>query len=222
MDFGNIFEEFLGERKINERNNKKIVLNPDEYQELKEKAEAYDELLKKAERILKENEKLKKEIEELMKIKEQAEQYYKKFLRIAAEFDNYKKRVEKDKANYHFYATENILKKLIGHYEDLMRGINILKQMNLNDSVKKGFEMILSNFENLLAQEGVKPMNCVGDIFDPYKHEVILIEENNELPENTIIEEIEKGYMYKDKVLKPAKVKISKKYEKYNQNLNNN
>ncbi|MHA1334996.1 MAG: nucleotide exchange factor GrpE, partial [Promethearchaeota archaeon] len=47
-------------------------------------------------------------------------------------------------------------------------------------------------------------------------------EENNELPENTIIEEIEKGYMYKDKVLKPAKVKISKKYEKYNQNLNNN
>ena len=78
--------------------------------------------------------------------------------------------------------------------------------------IKKGFEIIVSNFKKILSEEGVEPMNSEGEKFDPYKHEVVMVEEEREdLPENTIIEELEKGYYFNNKVLRPAKVKISKK-----------
>jgi molecular chaperone GrpE len=67
-----------------------------------------------------------------------------------------------------------------------------------------------------LEEEGVKELNSKGEKFDPYKHEVLLVEVNDDLPENTIIEELDKGYFFKDKVLRPAKVKISKHNDKNN------
>jgi len=76
--------------------------------------------------------------------------------------------------------------------------------------VKKGFKMIIENFEKFLEDEGVKPMHSEGEIFDPYKHEALMVEDTEELPENTIIEELHKGYYLNNKVLKPAGVKISK------------
>ena len=70
----------------------------------------------------------------------------------------------------------------------------------------------MKNFEKLLVEEGVESMNSEGEKFDPYKHEAVIVEEGrNDLPENTILEEITKGYYFKDKVLRPAMVKISKK-----------
>ena len=70
--------------------------------------------------------------------------------------------------------------------------------------------MIIRNFEKLLEEEGIKPMNCKGEKFDPYKHEALMVELNVNIPENTIIDEIDKGYYLNNNVLKPAGVKISK------------
>jgi molecular chaperone GrpE len=70
--------------------------------------------------------------------------------------------------------------------------------------------MIVENFEKFLEDEGVKPMHSEGEKFDPYKHEALLVEENENLPENIILEEMDKGYYLNNKVLKPAGVKISK------------
>jgi molecular chaperone GrpE len=70
--------------------------------------------------------------------------------------------------------------------------------------------MIVENFEKFLEDEGVKPMNPEGEKFDPYKHEALAVEENQEHPENTIIEELNKGYNLNNKILRPAGVKISK------------
>ncbi len=103
-----------------------------------------------------------------------------------------------------------MLKKLIKHYEDLLRAFNVLDLIEKGESVKKGFKMIIENFEKFLEEEGVKPMLSEGEKFDPYKHEALLVEENEKFLENTIIEELNKGYFLNNKVLKPAGVKISK------------
>ena len=70
--------------------------------------------------------------------------------------------------------------------------------------------MIIDNFEKFLEDEGVKPMQVEGEKFDPYKHEALMVDDNKELPENTIIEELNKGYYLNNKILRPAGVKISK------------
>ena len=105
------------------------------------------------------------------------------------------------------------MKKLISHYDDLQRAIKVLETLEQGESIKKGFEMLVKNFQKLLDEEGVKPMNCQGQKFDPYKHEVKMVKIDNNLPENTIIEELSKGYYYNNEVLRPAMVIISKKSE---------
>jgi len=102
------------------------------------------------------------------------------------------------------------MKKLIDHYEDLLRAQQVLEINQTEESVKNGFQMIIRNFEKILKEEGVSSMNCEAEKFDPYKHESVMVEENNDLPENTILEVIDKGYYLNNKVLKPARVKVSK------------
>ena len=105
-----------------------------------------------------------------------------------------------------------MLIKLIDHYDDLVRALNLLQMLENVDGIKKGFEIIVKNFDKILSEEGVKSMNSEGEKFDPYKHEAVIVDEGrDDLPENTILEEITKGYYLKDKILRPAKVKISKK-----------
>ena len=143
---------------------------------------------------------------------EEKEKFMNSLLRVRADFENYKKRSERENERYRDYVMEVILKKLIDHYDDLLRALNLLKVFNNMDGIKNGFEIIVKNFEKILKEEGVKPMNSEGEKFDPYKHEAVIVEEGlDDLPENTILEELTKGYYFKDKVLRPAKVKISKK-----------
>ncbi|GAG57778.1 unnamed protein product [marine sediment metagenome] len=94
--------------------------------------------------------------------------------------------------------------------EEADKAVKLAMDHGIN--MKKGFEMLLKNFEKLLREEGVEPMDCEGEKFDPFKHEALMVEEcDGGLPENVILEELHKGFMYKDKVLRPTKVKISKK-----------
>ena len=131
-------------------------------------------------------------------------------MRTQADFDNYKKTNHQENERYRARVKENMLKKLIKHYEDLLRAYNVLDLVEKGESVKKGFKMIIDNFEKFLEDEGVIPMHCEGEKFDPYKHEALIVEENEELPENTIIEEMNKGYYLNNKILRPSGVKISK------------
>jgi len=79
------------------------------------------------------------------------------------------------------------------------------------DGIQKGFEIVVNNYRKLLEEEGVTPMEAEGKQFDPYTHEALLVEEcRDDIPENTITEVLDEGYYLKDKVLRPAKVKISK------------
>ncbi|TFF93292.1 MAG: nucleotide exchange factor GrpE [Promethearchaeota archaeon] len=213
MVFGDYHNGFFRD---NRDSNKNLRISKEEYIGLKDKANRYDALKEEINTLQKENKKLSQELDKLSKVtenvesfKEKSEKYLNSLQRVQADFENYKKRIDKEKENYRFYAVQRILKKLVSHYDDLKRAQKIIDVLD-NESVKQGFRMIVKNFEKLLAEEGVKAMECKGEKFDPYKHDALLVQEDNNLPNNTILEELDKGYYYNDKVLRPARVSVSK------------
>jgi len=217
MVFEDFYGDFFNQRKALEDPNNKVAISRQEYKRLKDIATNYEILAKKLDQAQAEKTALHKELNDLKddsrrlkELKEKTDKYLNSLVRTQADFENYKKSVQRDKEHYDTILKEKIVKKLINHYEDLLRALKILEVNNSDESIQKGFKMIISNFEKILEEEGVKPMNCKGEKFDPYKHDAILVEENNDLPENTILEEIDKGYYLNNKVLKPARVKVSK------------
>ncbi|MFX0106182.1 MAG: nucleotide exchange factor GrpE, partial [Candidatus Hodarchaeota archaeon] len=219
MTFEEYFDRFANDRSFSRKVKNQVSISRSDYEHLKAKAEKYEALVEEHKKIRTQNDRLLKEIDDMKddgrkfkELMEEKEKFLNSLLRVRADFDNYKKRSEQENSRYKSYVMESMLKKLIDHYDDLVRALNLLKMLKDIDGIKNGFELIVRNFEKLLAEEGVKPMNSEGEKFDPYKHEAILVEEGrNDLPENTILEEITKGYYIKDKILRPAKVKISKK-----------
>jgi len=228
MTFENYFDRFMNNRDISRSVSNQISITRSDYEALKAIAEKYEALVEEHKKIKTQNDRLLKELDDMKDdgrkfkdLMEEKEKYLNSLLRVRADFENYKKRSEQENSRYKSYVMEAMLKKLIDHYDDLVRALNLLKTLENMDGIKNGFELIIKNFEKLLAEEGVKPMNSEGEKFDPYKHEAIIIEEGrDDLPENTILEEITKGYYIKEKILRPAKVKISKKSKLENLNEN--
>ena len=224
--FEDYFDKFMNERGFNRGSVQKMLISKEEYDKLLEIAEKYELLAAEHKAIKSKNDALLKELDDLKEdarkfkeLEEEKETYLNSLLRAQADFENYKKIAERENQRYKSYAMENILKKLVQHYDDLVRALNILKIIEDGESIKKGFELLVKNFEKLLKEEGVEAMNCEGEKFDPYKHEALMVEEHDDLPENTIIEELDKGYYLNNKILRPAKVKISKKSKLNLQNL---
>ncbi|TFG00062.1 MAG: nucleotide exchange factor GrpE [Promethearchaeota archaeon] len=226
------FDKFFQERGYSQGSSDKVSLKREDYKKLMNIVEKYEKLSKEHEKIKSKNDALQKKIEaleeenkKLDEVKAEKEKYYNAYLRARAELENFQKKTERENQRYKEYVKTDILKKFTDHYNDLNRALKLFDVVEKTESLKSGFEMLVNNFEKLLANEGVKPMNCEGELFDPYKHEALMVEEgHDDLPENTILEELDKGYYYNEKVLKPARVKISKKSnlknEKENQNKN--
>lgn len=147
---------------------------------------------------------LKKELEQKNKSIEELTDTLK---RLQAEFENYKKRVEKEKAEFVKYAHADVAANVL----PLLDSFEIALK-NTNDSQKfiEGVKIIYAQLYSVLEDEGLKPIEAIGKQFDPYKHEVLLKEESDK-PEGTILEEFQKGYMLNDKVLRFSKVKVSGK-----------
>lgn len=219
MVFEEYFDRFLNERGNPRRSSNQILISRDEYESLRAKAENYELLAEEHKKVRTRNDELLKELDDmkedgrkLKELMEENEKYLNSLLRTRADFENYKKRNERENERYRTYAMEGILKKLVSHNDDLVRALNLLEILENAEGIKKGFEIIVKNFKKILSEEGVEIMNSEGEKFDPYKHEVVMVEEErDDLPENTIIEDLEKGYYFNNKVLRPAKVKISKK-----------
>lgn len=149
--------------------------------------------------------------------KKETEEYYNQLLRLKAEFENYRKRVEKEKEKMYLYGKESILLKLISVLDTLEQAEKSLKIVNEQANEKKitgeiisGLKLIILDFHNFLKNEGLEVIESVGKIFDPHYHEVIEQEENTEKEEGIILAELQKGYVFKDSVIRPAKVKIAK------------
>lgn len=219
MAFEEYFDRFKNDRGFSRGKSGQISISQGDYKDLKAKAEKYEALVEEHKKIKTQNDRLLKELDDMKddgrkfkELLEEKEKYLNSLLRVRADFENYQKRSERENSRYKSYAMDTMLKKLIDHYDDLVRALNLLKMLENVDGIKKGFEIIVKNFDKILSEEGVRHMNSEGEKFDPYEHEAVIVEEGrDDLPENTILEEITKGYYLKDKVLRPAKVKISKK-----------
>ena len=127
--------------------------------------------------------------------------------RLQAEFENFKKRTDREKSDIVKYAHSDIIAQMLPVLDSFELALN-----NSSDKEKffDGVKMIYAQMYSILEAEGLKPISTAGEKFDPYRHEVLMKEESDK-PEETILEEFQKGYMLNDKVLRHSKVKISGK-----------
>ncbi len=148
--------------------------------------------------------------EELVKAKAKVEEQNDQFLRLQAEYDNYRKRTMKEKTELIKYATEGLVGELLPILDNFDRAISAAKVTSDFASFSQGVEMILRQIQTALGNEGLKAIEAEGQPFDPNIHEAVLRVESDEHPENTVLEELQKGYYLKEKVLRPSMVKVSK------------
>ncbi len=155
---------------------------------------------------------LAKMVEKTAQLEEEAKKNYDLYLRTLAELDNYRKRAAKEKDEYTRFANLNILKKILGVVDDLERALeNADDEKKDYDSLKKGLDIISRNLADILKSEEVQAIEALGKPFDPQYHQPLMTEQNNEYPEHTVMQEFQKGYIYKDRVIRPSLVKVSEK-----------
>ena len=131
------------------------------------------------------------------------------FLREKAELENFKKRLTKEKDDFVQFANERLLQELIQIEDNLERALEVPNATL--ESLKEGVEMIQKQFSTFLKNQKVEPIEAIGKAFDPTLHEVLNQQESEEHEENTVVEEYSKGYTLNGRILRPAKVVISKK-----------
>ncbi|MCM8787133.1 MAG: nucleotide exchange factor GrpE [Candidatus Omnitrophica bacterium] len=171
-------------------------------------------IINQQQQVKKEEEKIKLNLkaEELLRKKEQDyNALWDKYLRSCAEFENIRKRLEREKQEAIKYANEGIIVELLNILDDLERTVSSVEKNYDLTVFLKGIEMVLAHLYELLKKYGVKPIEAQNKPFDPNLCEALLQEERNDLPEHTVVEELQKGYMLHDKVIRTAKVKVSKK-----------
>jgi len=152
--------------------------------------------------------------DELSKQKKQAEDYYSQLLRLQADFENYRKRVEKERPGLINYGKAEILMKLLPLYDLLLAAhthINNAKDGAGSGDVLKGLEMIFKEFSKVFEAEGIRPVETVGKPYDPMASEILGVVDGTDENDGLVVEELQKGFHYGDKILRPARVKIAKK-----------
>lgn len=154
--------------------------------------------------------------DELNTLKEKAakaDEYLDTMLRFQADFENYKKRFDREKAEFVKYANENLISGLLNVLDDFERALDSAKNSNDAATLIKGLEMIKEHFGRALEERGLERIDPKREPFDPERHEAVAHIEDDEYPDNTVIEVLRKGYGLNGKILRPAVVKVSKKKE---------
>ncbi|MGQ0535676.1 MAG: nucleotide exchange factor GrpE [Methanobacteriota archaeon] len=139
--------------------------------------------------------------------RKKAEEYLDRLQRLGADFDNYKKRVAKERESATERAKEGLLVDLIDIMENLDRALE--SGSGTDDALYQGITLILRQFHGLLEREGLRRIDAEGHPFDPKLHEAVMREETTSYADGVIIKELQKGYFFKDRVLRPAKVKVA-------------
>lgn len=150
------------------------------------------------------------EIEEKIKsLEAEVNQYKELALRKAAEFENYKRRTENDQLNLLKYAAESLIIKLLPIVDDLERSLSHMTEETDIQKIKEGVQLIYNKFMKTLDEQGVKKIEAIGKQFDVEFHSALMQRNDESLPPNTVIDELETGYVYKDRVIRHAKVIVN-------------
>ena len=189
------------EKKIEQEDLEEQEIKEEEIQENDEKEEETDDESE-------ENESEEETSDDTIKqLEETVTQYKDKMQRMQADFENYKKRSEKEKSEFVKYANEGLILKVLEAYEDLERALEVKEDKNL----REGVELIYKKMTKILEDEGVEEIETEHQKFDPYKHEALMTENNEDYENNEIIQDLQKGYTLNSKVIRYSKVKVCKK-----------
>lgn len=138
------------------------------------------------------------------------EDYREKYLRLLAEIDNTRKRMQKEKQEMTRFAVENVISELLAPIDNLENALQFTQNMSADvRNWAQGFQMILTQFKDVLESNGVTAFESEGTAFNPELHEAIESEETAEKPEGTILKEYIKGYRSGDRTVRPARVKVA-------------
>lgn len=171
------------------------------------------EEIKKENEVLEENQEIVEESleDKINKIEEEVEEWKNAYLRKQAEFQNFTKRKEKELEELRKFAAEKVVIKVLEAVDNLERGIAASSETKDFDSLVKGVEMTLTQMHGILNAEGVEPIEAVGKEYDPHIHHAVMTESCEEMDDNHVIMELQKGYKMKGRVIRPAMVKVCKK-----------
>jgi molecular chaperone GrpE len=147
-------------------------------------------------------------VEQYEALRKEKEDLYNRLLRKQAEFENFRKRTEREKIESYDFAVSNFVLGLLPALDGLERGLSVTEGETV-ESYKKGIELILKQLRDQLAAAGVQPIRVTVQLFDPNFHQAVMREESSVLADNEIIEEMQRGYTFKDRLLRPSMVKVA-------------
>ena len=143
-------------------------------------------------------------------VQEELQIYQDKYIRLAAEFENYKRRAQRDQSDAIRYANESLLKNLLSTLDNLERAIQCGKDAGASGSLLEGVELTHKQFLETIEKLGVRQVSSAGSLFDPNMHQAVAQVESETVAPNTVVEEFQKGYFLHDRILRPAMVTVAK------------
>jgi molecular chaperone GrpE len=158
---------------------------------------------------------------EAEKLRSEAKNHNDEYLRSLAEFENFRRRKEREIEEFRTFANENLMSEIIPVLDNLERAIAHKDAVENSENLQKGFEIAYRQMKQVLEKFGLKEFSCLGKEFDPKTCEAISFIETNEQPINTVVQELSKGYMYQDRVIRPARVIVAKPSAKADANKTN-
>lgn len=188
-------------------------------EENKENIKEKEEVLEQEETLEKEVSSVEEEIEnqtveqlleaKLLKIEEELRNSEDKYLRLYAEFENFKKRKNQEILTNNIYKSQKIVTDILPSIDNLERAIQATEENEANSSIIKGVQMVYEGLINALKNEGVEVINPNGEQFDPNFHQAVIQEEDKEQESGIVLETFQKGYKLKERVIRPAMVKVN-------------
>jgi molecular chaperone GrpE len=148
--------------------------------------------------------------EKIEKAEAEAKENYDRFLRASAELENYKKRTQKEMAEFRKYANASLVKELLGVVDNLERAIESSNGNNEKEQLLEGLDLTLKELLKIFKTFHACPIEALGKPFDPSYHQAMMQQETSDQPENIVLNELQKGYMIHDRLLRPAMVVVAK------------
>lgn len=137
------------------------------------------------------------------------EEMKERHMRLMADFDNYRKRIQREQANQRLYASENLMRDLLGVIDNIERALNVSGDEQSAASMAEGVRMILNQMLSVMLRHGVKPFDSIGEPFDPERHEAVARQGHEVYDEDLVCEQMQKGYMLHERLLRAAAVVVS-------------
>ncbi|WP_201713548.1 nucleotide exchange factor GrpE [Rossellomorea arthrocnemi] len=149
------------------------------------------------------------ESDELSQLEEKLNESENRYLRLRADFDNFRRRVNVENESKEKYRAQGLITELLPALDNFERALNIEADNEQTKQLLQGMEMVHRSLVEALKKEGVEPIEAVGQEFDPHLHQAVMQVEDENFESNVVVEEFQKGYKLKDRVIRPSMVKVS-------------